>query len=276
METFTYFPLLPRDTQLMIWELYEASGIRHHLIIGHRQIAYAAIDPSHDNALIPNDAGEDDPLEVRLDPFCKHKFTKIKLATPAFSAPPGTGNVSIWARLGDNWPATERPSYMYADLERDVFYVAKTRAETQLDPRGGCLELYPAVCWMPEALSQVRHIAVPVGGDRMHGAFLHLEDFPNLRTVRVVLRRRQQEYTRPDADAFLRRLRGLPRDAFGFVELHPFCDAFGGADTAWRTTFNLFGMKIDKIRRAEWCNRYTVKDGVEKIPVVDTGFDGEW
>lgn len=164
---------------------------------------------------------------------------------------------------------------MYADLERDVFYMAKTRAVTQLDPRGGCLEFYPAVCWMPEALSQVRHIAVPVGGDRMHGAFVHFEDFPNLRTVRVVLRRRQQEHTRPGADTFLRRLRDLPRDAFGFVELHRFCDAFGGADTAWRTTHHFFGMKIDKIRRAEWCNRYTVKDGVEKIPVVDGCFDGE-
>ncbi|KAK6208390.1 hypothetical protein LQW54_006871 [Pestalotiopsis sp. IQ-011] len=277
METFTYFPLLPRDIQLMIWELYEASpvAIRHHLTIGHRQIAYAALNPSNDNDLLRNEAGEDDPAEVRLDPFCKHKFTKIKLATPAFSVPPGAGDVSIWARLGDKWPVTEQPSYVYADLERDVFFVAMMRNESLSIPRVGCLDFYPAVCWIPEALSRVRNIAVPANGDKMHETFRHLEGFPNLRTVRVVLRLKQRACVSVDGHAFLRRTRDLPRDAFGFVELHRFCAAFNRTDTAYEITWDLFGMGIEKIRSASWCNRYSVNDGVEKIPVVDAPFDIE-
>ncbi|ETS86560.1 hypothetical protein PFICI_00388 [Pestalotiopsis fici W106-1] len=285
---FHLFPHLPRDIQLVIWDLYESGpGMRHKFTVGYGKLTHTTIDPSH-NKYISNTAGENDPAELRLDPFCKYKFDKIELSNADdYPAPPNMDpeekleecELRRWySARSKSWLVTQPTSNVYADLERDVFYLNRNYCPLLDSPQGGAegdmFRDQPAACWMPKQLSQARHVAVPLffGHSNVHHRDLWLTlgilgQYQNLKTVYIVVR---PVANLPDRVELMRRVGELPRDVFGFVALNTFLQAFRERRNIdfirrisyWQDSF----MR----RRPDLCQRARV------IPVVDACFDASW
>ncbi|KAF3009100.1 hypothetical protein E8E14_009463 [Neopestalotiopsis sp. 37M] len=237
---FHLFPLLPRDIQLIIWDVYESCpGMRHKFTVGYSKITHTTVDVSQ-SRFISNIAVEGDPEEMRLDPFCKYKFNKIQLSNPDIDPASWTSDtrpepevVKYLKRIQEaSLPARQSTSFVYVDLERDLLYLENIHDDPPTvlaNKEWALIKDLPPSCWMPLGLSQARHLAIPIPTDISGPNFSVIrytwpnfelyDQWPHLETVYLVVRPHAH---RQEGQDIMKRAREMPRDAFGFVMLESF------------------------------------------------------